>query len=441
MFLSKPCSVATLSFLCALVPIFSTNAYYYEEHKLISQNALELAIKHKMIEIDSDQIRKAIGSKFICEDVMEREPEICMTLADLPAIAGDHAGSPMLVQWKWLNDTRSAPVFFGVSDYLASTRIIFDEGCISSETTKSKIPAREDFIEVVHRNPDATTFGETNEINSHDNNYVRSAAHNCNHFRDVEGFSETDSLSAVTDSYQTEISKPFESNSRKRFKPKLEAGAWYAQLHATALELAARKGDQNLAAAWLFETFALHFIQDGAAAGHIVTPNHGGITVLSTKAIHDHYSQRGIPVTLESACHALNNNFQMLKQDLKQLSKSCSSTGGITKIFGDRLLEETAEISPTKDLAIFLTTISLAEFGESFRRKQPLISVDESKSDYSDPHWTFQGQSNDKLAKTLFSWWESGGSANATTSPMAEAAEKHLERGRLQAIKLWPQAL
>ena len=214
-------TLTAMVFPLSIIP--SVNAFYYEEHKLISQIALEIAIKHKLVEIDAKRLKKAIGSNFICDDVMDPTPSLCITVADLPALAGDHAGSPMLLQWKWLNDSRSAPWFFGVSDYLASTRIFFDHGCESSETTVSKIPAREDFIEVVHRRPDATAFGETNEIIDHDSNYIRSAAHNCNHFRNIDTLSPGEYKESLTDSYSTNIwSKsilPFRRNERTRFKP------------------------------------------------------------------------------------------------------------------------------------------------------------------------------------------------------------------------------
>ncbi len=423
----------------------SVNAYYYEEHKLISQIALEIAIKHKLVEIDSKRLKKAIGSNFICDDVMDPTPSLCITIADLPALAGDHAGSPMLLQWKWLNDSRSAPWFFGVSDYLASTRIFFDNGCESSETTVSKIPAREDFIEIVHRSPDATAFGETNEIIDHDSNYIRSAAHNCNHFRNIETLSPSEYEESLTDSYSTNIWTrsilQFKSNERTRFKPKLESDSWYSQLHATALELAARKGENDLAAAWIFETFALHFLQDGTASGHIKTPNFGGTSVFKTKSLHDKLSKDGLKVSIENACMALNLKYKVLEIEFPRLKEACNEDNFETTIYGDRNLVKSELKSATKDLAVFLTTVSLSELGNAFKSGRVLVQLDVSKNDYSDPHWTFQGQLNDDLAKTLFAWWESGGITYASKTPMADAATKHLEQGALEAIKLWPKAL
>lgn len=436
-------TITAMVFSLTVTP--SVNAYYYEEHKLISQIALEIAIKHKMVEIDAKRLKKAIRSNFICDDIMDPTPSLCITLADLPALAGDHAGSPMLLQWKWLNDSRSAPWFFGVSDYLASTRIFFDHGCESSETTVSKIPAREDFIEVVHRSPGATTFGETNEIIDHDSNYIRSAAHNCNHFRNIENLSPGEYEESLTDSYSTTIwSKsilPFRRNERTRLKPKLESDSWYSQLHASALELAARKGENNLAAAWIFETFALHFLQDGTASGHIITPNFGGTSVLKTKSLHDKLSKDGLKVSIENACRALNSEYQVLKVEFPRLKEACNEDNFETTIFGDRNLVKRDLNSATKDLAVFLTTVSLSELGNAFKSGRVLVQLDESKNDYSDPHWTFQGQLNDDLARTLFTWWESGGTTYTNKTPMADAATKHLEQGALKAIKLWPKAL
>ena len=110
-------------------------------------------------------------------------------------------------------------------------------------------------------------------------------------------------------------------------------------------------------------------------------------------------------------------------------------------IFGDRNLVKRDLNSATKDLAVFLTTVSLSELGNAFKSGRVLVQLDESKNDYSDPHWTFQGQLNDDLARTLFTWWESGGTTYTNKTPMADAATKHLEQGALKAIKLWPKAL
>jgi hypothetical protein len=436
--------------------VFSSHAHYYEEHKLISQIALQLAVDNQMLDISNSAIKAGLNSEFLCDDLLDRKPKKCITLADLPALAGDHAGSPMLMQWKWLNDTRDPALILSVGDYLASARILVEKGCQSSETTISKIPNREAFIEVVHRSPDATSFAEANEVTPNDSNYIRSAAHNCNHFRDTRGLSYEEYKAEVTRSYFTDIWTTrfylpnfaskflpiFRENERVRFKPKPEAGAWYAQLHATALELASRNGAENIAAAWLFETFALHFLQDGTSAGHIATPNNGGLSVLKTKGTHDEYSEKGITVSIEKACKALKEEYPQLKGKFLQLSQACKSTNQVTTIFGDRNLVLSSENTPSKDIAVFLTLVSLHEFGNAIKLKNPLMDEQKNAIDFrQDPHWTFQGQGNEKLAETLFAWWESGGKTNVQTSPMAEAAVKHIKTGNIAAIALWPKAV
>ncbi len=55
-----------------------------------------------------------------------------------------------------------------------------------------------------------------------------------------------------------------------------------------------------------------------------------------------------------------------------------------------------------------------------------------------DPHWTFQGQGDGKLAETLFAWWESNGQVDASSPPMALAAKKHLDKGNISALFMWP---
>jgi hypothetical protein len=431
-----------------------SHAHYYEEHKLISQLALQLAVDNKMLDISNTGIRTGLNSKFLCEKLLDSKPKNCITLADLPALSGDHAGSPMLMQWRWFNDNRDPGLTVKFEDYIASARIIADRGCQSSETTNSKIPNREGFFKVMHRSPDAMSFGETSEVTSNDPSYVRSAAHNCNHFRDPRELSSEQYKLEVTGSYSTDIwttrfflpnfaSKfltVLRANERVRFKPKLEAGAWYAQLHATALELASIDGPENLAAAWLFESFALHFLQDGTSAGHIVTPNNGGLSVLKTKKIHDKYSEKGIKVSIEQICKSLKEVYPQLKNEFVKLSKACNETNQTTTIFGDRNLVLSAEKTPSKDIAVFLTLVSLHEFGNAIKLKTPLMDEQKTATDYElDPHWTYQGQGNGKLAETMFAWWESGGKNNIQTSPMSEAAVKHIKAGNIAAFALWPK--
>ena len=163
--------------------------------------------------------------------------------------------------------------------------------------------------------------------------------------------------------------------------------------------------------------------------------------MVETKNTHDKLSENGLEVTIKNACLALNTEYRELTGDLPMLAQACTKEGFETTIYGDRNLVKSESNSPTKDLAVFLTTVSLAELGDSFKHGQSLVQLDERKSDYNDPHWTFQGQPNNKLAETLFAWWESGGNALATTTPMAEAAKKHLSNGSIKAIKLWPQPI
>ncbi len=427
-------------------------AFYYEEHKLITQKALTIANSMNYVSIDQELIKKGINSNFLCSNLMEVEPYNCFTIADLPALAGDHAGSPMLMQFKWFNDTRASSYNLAVNDYLASFRVFSEQKCQSSETTISKIPNRSEFAVLMHKNPNANSFAADHEISSNDSNYVRSAAHNCNHFRNpniknIDLYNTEIIKNSITTIWNKPTFIPYvlseyltilQSQRRERFKPKLEAGVWYAQLHATALELASYNDETSLAAAWLFETFALHFIQDGVASGHIATKNNGGIKIIDTKVEHDRASSNGLSVTIENACLAINGSYMILQDNFPQLTDVCQDSNFETVLYGDRNLIKQSH-SPTQDLAIFLTLISLQEFGESISKQQPKIDEQFLADDFDlDPHWTFQGQGDGKLAKLLFTWWESGGKTNQTTSPMSIAAEQHAEEGNLKALFMWP---
>ncbi|EAW30204.1 hypothetical protein GP2143_01635 [marine gamma proteobacterium HTCC2143] len=445
--------VLLLSFLSGM---FSSqvSGFYYEEHKYVTQKALELTQASNQIVINQIEIKKGIGSDFLCGDLLDPEPGECFTLADLPALAGDHAGSPMLMQWKWFNDKRDPYTIVRVADYLASIRIIAEDECYSSETTISKVPNRIDFAALMHASPDASSFGEDLEISKSDSNYARSAAHNCNHFRNGNAKSPEEIMTDSGKSYTTDIwsksklipyfvteyFESLQSENRVREKPNLEAGAWYAQLHASALELASYPDATSQAAAWLFETYALHFLQDGVSAGHVATPSDGGLSVLLvTKKVHDEFSKNGLDVVFDNACNELTNLPQGVAKNFPDLEVACkkSPVGGV--IYGDKQLVA-KKSGLTKDLAIFLSYISLKEFGQAVALQKPLLPPQIIEANYQrDPHWTFQGMDNEDLAKKLFVWWESAGRKDPS-SPMEMAAVEYYKVGKIKAITLWPIA-
>lgn len=443
-----------LFFLSTFI-ISSANALNYEEHKYVSQKALELLIKHDSIYIDQTSIKKGIGSNFLCSNLLDQNPGKCFTLADLPALAGDHAGSPTLMKWKWFNDDFKPNYISPITDFVRSFRVVGESDCFSSETTISKIPKREEFATLMHRASDGSLIADNFSIAKLDSNYVNSAAHNCNHFRNsnivepVE-LEEISTSSYITDiwhtprfipNFLTEIFTSLQSENRSRGKPGLEASAWYSQFHASAIEIASYEGDTSLAAAWIFETFSLHFLQDGVSSGHIITPSDGGLSVITTtKKTHDELSENGLNVSVHSACTSLINMSQELKSEFSSLNQVCESTSFETKIYGDgELVSDKSKV--TKELAIYLSYISLKEFSEAITNKKPLLPEQKPLDNYKkDPHWTFKALPNQELYKVLFSWWESGGSIESN-SPMSLAAKKYFEVGKIKAVSLWPIAI
>lgn len=420
-------------------------AFYYEEHRHISQKAFELAINNKLITIPSD-LRIKLGSKNLCKNLLKNTSGDCFTLADFPSLAGDHAGSPVLLKWKWLNNSftlNTAPLI----DIISSFRIAKEFNCISSETTTSKPPEIKKFAELVY-NSSIGDPASNKDLTTYDSNYANSAAHNCNHFRKTGVSKEDELITLSLKSYQYNTSTKLnfirrlisfnfgEINPRVREKPYFYASAWYAQLHSAALELAATEGEYNLAAAWLFETFALHFLQDGVSSGHINTPSEGGLSVLTkTKTIHDKKSSEGIEVSIENACREFNlankNDFLLLPT----LMNECKSTPYITRIYGDKNLLNS---KITEELAIYLTYQSLVEFSEAIKNKAPKLSHPVLNSEYeTDPAWVYIDKESEPLYILLFTWWESAGSKEAN-SLMNQAAQKYFKDGKIKALTLWP---
>lgn len=432
----------------ALFPTWAS-AFYYEEHKLITQEALDIVAKSGGLMIDQELIKRGIKSSYLCKDLLDPAPGQCFTLADLPALAGDHAGSPLLMQWKWLDRDGIDGSHSIVLDGLALMKVFFEEDCTSSETTISKVPNRLEFSESAHTYPNAQKFATNGSLSDADNNYARSAGHNCNHFR-INHFGNIRSASLETDIFYIFdkpkfiphfVAKHFESaqsNIRHRERPALTANAWYAQLHAAALELASYRTETHNAAAWLFETFALHFVQDGISAGHIDTPADGGGSVIFvTKPNHDTHSENGIKVSFDAACKKLATLPPAIGSEFVALKKSCAKVPYEGNLFGDKNMEKD-DTGLTKDLAVFMTYVSLKEFGDAMKNRTPLLPDQNPEGNFkSDPFWTYDSIRNQELAKKLFSWWESGGRSEKS-SPMKLAAEKYFDDGKLEALFLWP---
>jgi hypothetical protein len=420
-------------------------AFYYEEHKHISQKALKLAISNKLLIIPVD-LRQKFGTEHLCDDLLDDAPGDCFTLSDLPSLAGDHAGSPVLLKWKWLSKGLT-PKTASVIDLISPVRILKEFNCISSETTISKPPQIKKFAEAVH-GCSLKKLASNYELTIYDPNFLNTTAHNCNHFRQA-GVSDKEELMILSQQsyvYNTSTKRNLFKrllslnfgliNPRVREKPEFYASAWYAQLHAAALELAAEQGEYNLAAAWLFETFALHFLQDGIASGHINTPSEGGINVLTeTKIEHDDKSDKGLEVSISNACIEFNLSKDDNIISFPNLAKACSSTSQTVRIYGDKNLVD----SPiTKELAVYLTYVSLTEFSEAIQNQSPKLSLPVIDNEYkSDPAWISSDQESEQLYKLLFTWWESAGSKKAN-SLMKQAAMKYLEDGKIKALTLWP---
>ena len=328
-------------------------------------------------------------------------------------------------------------------------RIYFETGCVSSETTTSRFPDVHKFMANVHRylRGDYSKVATDPELAKSDSNYIRSAAHNCNHFRNPVSQTWEDWKREATLTYTTNISdrkrvlrhkkrsKYITINERARVKPQLVSSAWYSQLHATALELAGSPVLSDQAAAWIFEGFALHYLQDGTAAGHIISPTTGG-SGLTTLEHHDKANETGVRVTVKEACKHLVPTL-----GLTALEEGCKHPTVV--VHGDEHLDD-KNSAVTEDLAVLLTYVSLAEFGAAFNQA-PLMTPFENEKNYrDDPHWTFDykemATEDSDLQISMFKWWESAGTKEAT-SYMAEATQLHIAKGHLKAMSLWPSRL
>lgn len=195
----------------------------------------------------------------------------CFDLGDLPALAGDHASSPAALRQRWLDGAAAgSPSTFAT--YLRGTweaSEVADSPVGCHDESAAADAAR--LFEVLRGTGPVTVA-----IASADGAYLCLAAHNAQHFRLVG----LDPVVAAAE-------------------PLPNAFSAYAFYHLHALAAAARGGERALGEALLFELYALHFLQDALAGGHVAvdrfTLNPG-----SAQRVHGRYNQTGVRMATDA---------------------------------------------------------------------------------------------------------------------------------------------
>ncbi|MFO0609847.1 MAG: hypothetical protein U0324_42205 [Polyangiales bacterium] len=197
-------------------------------------------------------------------------PRRCFDVGDVPALAGDHSSSPGALRRRWLD---------GAADGDPSTVVNYLRGTWeASEVADSPVECHDESAAA-----DAARLFEAQRDRSRvtvavaaaDAAYLCLAAHNAHHFRLVG----LDPVVAAAE-------------------PLPNAFSAYAFYHLNALAEAARGGRE--AEALLLELYALHFLEDAIAGGHVAADrlmlNPG-----SAQRVHGRYNLDGVRMDADEA--------------------------------------------------------------------------------------------------------------------------------------------
>jgi len=269
-------------------------------------------------------------------------------LADIPALAGDHSVSPHHLVQRWLRGPSNAGScqLRNLGDALGDITANTESPTVCASRVDNDPCNRNVLLAVVrqYQNGDEVVQSTADidpQLATADCSYVCLAERGSTHFRlpnvPIEKASHTDTPNAALS---------------------------YARWHTVALLIAGRSHDRVedaghfRAVAMIYELFALHYLQDGVAAGHMITPSgYGNMTILAT---HDLYNRIGVSIRLsEAVCERLPaDRFPRLRQQ-------CARPGHLAVVRGDHAIaDQTVAHDPadvTQELAEFVTEVSLHE--------------------------------------------------------------------------------
>ena len=251
--------------LCAACGIEPASAWVFPEHRDISALAIERLDPEHRAQLKKLWLLARTGHEVrLCEDAASVTPQKdCLDYAAWPAIAGDHSCSAR----DMLNIVLNAPWILEVSRISDRLRVQL----AAAKRRDQRVNAVRDSNLALQRS---------------DSEYVSRASSNNAHF-----LLARPSVSIEPDAYaRLALGGTVELN----------ALATYVWFHLHALELAGRVAHSDVPAesradavrdALADEAFALHFLEDSFASGH-VAGNWGSTAV--RKGTHDYYCEHGV---------------------------------------------------------------------------------------------------------------------------------------------------
>ncbi|HLK39237.1 MAG TPA: hypothetical protein VKU41_20890 [Polyangiaceae bacterium] len=291
--------------------------------------------------------------------LLEYAPAGCFALSDVPALAGDHAGTPLLLQWKWFNEYLKPQDPDPPLEVALRTVFGLGRSAYAPATSKGSPPAWAAFLRYIRRystrpwpvdpiceegdwDPEAPAtrrracssgdlFPGDVALTAFDSNYVSLAERGHPHFRP-----------GVCGPTREWYAAPRTSDP---MNPPFNAFAWYADLHAGAayaaryagwLKAAGKSGSEYwLGTAVLLEFYSLHFLEDAVAAGHMQMDATTSTNVLLS-AVHDMANAEGVWVRLPAG-GALKAT--AARASLPALDAAFAPGAPPARLFGDHQLQ------------------------------------------------------------------------------------------------------
>ena len=461
-----------VGFLCVTLSVSRASAFDYPEHEYISREALRALVSDPpegttSAEVQDDLRSLALAfptSSFCAVDEHVLDPpaakRTCFVPSDLPAMSGDHAGSPALLKWRFFEkavESRAPHAAREAWDALSGLYKLRQK-CAPPENALSVAPLPPAELLAAVR-PHTLPTPERNEVPSDlqlsgaDYSYLTLASNGCSHFRDP---SEQISLGTSTltsvrhDLAMLRMNYQLSNDPKQtaRSKPDLNAFAWYADLHAGAIAFAhAASGLDGIdrqrltSVALVFELFALHFLEDSVAAGHTLTTAKTMDNLAKVHA-HDNANAEGLDERIPAeGCAALVVNEHPAAPELR---KACETNEHLT-IFGDHVMFRLPRFGEVgRVVASSAAALSLARVMGALKKAPAPAEValrsclkDADMTTAKDVAWTWPAASTEPwFYRCAFEWWEATGDGLASKKNLMEAAWSN---GDMAALLILPQ--
>lgn len=388
------------------------------------------------------------------------QPRSCLTLADIPALTGDHAASPLLTRWRWLDPTQPYGPQGGLGAAIPGVVAMLNTSHRSPETEAVHVPDRAGFLRYIRGFAPAlwpVQAGPSDlALEAFDSNYVALAERGHPHFRPrlaapSARMTLRDGRSVYLAALRFLTHYPQYDPAKLRSKPDNNAFAWYADQHLGALTMAraASRADPSdrpllLAAAMFLELNSWHYLEDSVASGHMIgdaNSPHGALNNGALTATHNEYcagnkgdEPRRVDVVVpQGLCDLISEHGWRAR--LPQLAAVCASPSSrVQSIYGDHAIAESAVLSCdgllipkdtqsksfdavlTENWAAALAAESYTEvvraslgddFGGVLHAQDSLGGCGHCENRTNDPAYTWSYAPDEVgLNECLFAWWE-----------------------------------